>query len=468
MVAAAKDSKKKSPEETLRARVKNLTDELDALDHRQAQAAEALKGAVITLAGMGPAEMGGQVGQAVAGLKKAVAKRKPDLDKIGAAIDELKSALLAEPAQNGKARVSDWKAQEEQERSQAMGRAAAHAVLALLQGLRVGDPEYDKFLDDSIQRILKLLKAGDVRPVMSAVVDVIDRFRSVLDERRLAAESALRDILRELLDAEGDMTAHFESRNVEMAKSGESYNRSLTASVGRLVVEIQQARDLEGLKLRALDHIRALRDQIRARQAEEKSQLESSRRELDRLRETLASTRQRMAKVEKMRQKLRDDALTDPMTGLWNKRALTERLGEALASSEMHPLGLIVFDIDNFKKINDTFGHQAGDRALKAMADQTSKALRASDVLFRYAGDEFVVMLPATGPEEALAVAERIREGSLALEFTYRGSGELRVSLSLGITVSRSGDDPESIFERADMALLKAKRQGRNQSLMAD
>ena len=341
-------------------------------------------------------------------------------------------------------------------------------MLALLQGLRVGNQAYDKFLEESIQKILKLLEAGEVRPVMSAVVDVIDRFRSVLDERRLAAESALRDILRELLDAEGDLTSYFESCNSQMAQSGESYNRSMTASVGRLVVEIQQAKDLEGLKARALDHIRALRDQLRARQAEEKSQLESTRRELSRLRETLASTRQRMAKVEKLRQKLRDDALTDPMTGLWNKRALNQRLQEALLSTDMHPLGLVVFDIDHFKKINDTYGHQAGDRALRAMAEQTAKVLRGGDVLFRYAGDEFVVMLPGTGAEEALAVAERIRESALAIEFTYRGKGEVRVSLSLGLTVNRPGDDMDSIFDRADMALLEAKRRGRNQALAAD
>ena len=101
MVSAEKDTKKKSVEQSLRDRVAKLTDELDALDHRQAQAHEALQGAVITLAGMGPAEMGGQVGQAVAGLKKVVSKRKPDLDKVTRAIDELKSALLAEPAGAG-------------------------------------------------------------------------------------------------------------------------------------------------------------------------------------------------------------------------------------------------------------------------------------------------------------------------------------------------------------------------------
>lgn len=468
MVSAEKDAKQNNIEESLRARVANLTDELDALDHRQAQAGEALKGAVITLAGMGPAEMGGQVGQAVAGLKKAVSKRKPDLDKVARAVEELKSALLAEPVEARSSKVSDWKAQEEQARNQASGRAARHAVLALLQGLRIGNQDYDTFLEESIQRILKFLEAGEVRPVMSTVVDVIDRFRAVLDERRLAAESALRDILRELLDAEGDLAAYFESCNAQMAQNGDSFNQAMTASVGRLVVEVKQAKDLEGLKARALDHIRALRDQLRARQAEEKSQLESTRRELDRLRETLASTRLRMARVEKLRQKLRDDAFTDPMTGLWNKRALNERLAETLAMPDMHPLGLIVFDIDHFKKINDTYGHQAGDRALRAMAEQTAKVLRGGDILFRYAGDEFVVLLPGTDQDGALIVAERIRESALAIEFTYRGKGEVRVSLSLGLTVNQPGDDPESIFERADMALLEAKRQGRNRTLSAD
>jgi diguanylate cyclase len=232
--------------------------------------------------------------------------------------------------------------------------------------------------------------------------------------------------------------------------------------MGRLVVEIKQAKDLEGLKSRALNHIRALREQIRERERKEKERLEQSKMELASLRETLANTRHRMAKVERLRKKLREDALTDPMTGVWNKRALNERLADALSSRDMQPFGLIVFDIDYFKRINDTYGHQAGDKALGAIAAQTTETLRGSDVLFRYAGDEFVVLLPGTELAEAEAAAERVRQAAQAIAFTYRGKGEVRVSLSLGVTMNREGDDAESIFERADQALLTAKQQGRN------
>jgi diguanylate cyclase (GGDEF)-like protein len=395
-------------------------------------------------------------------LKQMVIAQPFEVARVQPAVDALKSALLVEPGAGGQPCVNDWKEAEQQSKQLKAGEAARHVVLALLQGLRLGNATYDAFLEENIQRILRLLSDGEVRKAMSSVVDVIDRFRSVLDDRRQAAESALRDILRELLDAENDLTSYFDTFNQKMADQGSAYTEQMNASMGRLVVEIKQAKDLEGLKSRALNHIRALREQIRERERKEKERLEQSKMELASLRETLANTRHRMAKVERLRKKLREDALTDPMTGVWNKRALNERLADALSSRDMQPFGLIVFDIDYFKRINDTYGHQAGDKALGAIAAQTTETLRGSDVLFRYAGDEFVVLLPGTELAEAEAAAERVRQAAQAIAFTYRGKGEVRVSLSLGVTMNREGDDAESIFERADQALLTAKQQGRN------
>jgi len=225
---------------------------------------------------------------------------------------------------------------------------------------------------------------------------------------------------------------------------------------------VVEAKNLDSLKLSALEHIRALRDHIRAQRAQEKDMLARTQGELDKARENLLNTHQRMEQVEQMSMRLSEEALTDPLTKVWNKRALTSKLTTLLEAAGRGPDSLIVFDIDKFKAINDNFGHQAGDRALKAIAQQAAASLRQHDVLFRYAGDEFVIVLESTPLADAVAVAERVRQAAENIRFTYRSSQELRITVSLGVAQSSPQDTLETLFERADKALYAAKNQGRN------
>jgi diguanylate cyclase (GGDEF)-like protein len=169
-----------------------------------------------------------------------------------------------------------------------------------------------------------------------------------------------------------------------------------------------------------------------------------------------------MQKMQEESKRLGKEATTDPMTGVLNKRAFSNLLDKHLANPAAQPVSLIVFDIDYFKRINDRFGHQAGDRALKAIAEQASSSLRGDDVLFRYAGDEFVIVLPKTQTSDAGKVAERVRLAAEKISFSYKGENHISITISLGLSQSIQGDKSDTLFERADQALLEAKEQGRN------
>lgn len=154
----------------------------------------------------------------------------------------------------------------------------------------------------------------------------------------------------------------------------------------------------------------------------------------------------------------------DPLTGALNRGALEARVAElALAGSRHEPVALIVADLDHFKQINDTFGHGAGDEVLAAVAARLQGELRVVDALYRIGGEEFVILLTRTGPAQAARVAERLR-GIVAL-------GEVagcRVTVSLGMSVSGpDGFDYATAFDRADAALLEAKRGGRDRVVVA-
>jgi diguanylate cyclase (GGDEF)-like protein len=158
----------------------------------------------------------------------------------------------------------------------------------------------------------------------------------------------------------------------------------------------------------------------------------------------------------------RNDAVVDRLTGMLNRKALDARVHELTLQSEVtgEPIGLIVADLDHFKVINDTGGHNAGDRALQVVSTLIRRQLRAFDLAYRLGGEEFLILVPGSDVHQTAALAERVREGVSS----YEVAGGLCVTMSLGVTASGVGVtfDYASLFDEADAALYRAKRSGRN------
>jgi diguanylate cyclase (GGDEF)-like protein len=163
--------------------------------------------------------------------------------------------------------------------------------------------------------------------------------------------------------------------------------------------------------------------------------------------------------VYEISQKLERRANFDPLTGALNRSAFMEIYKHLSKSYLSYPMGLIIFDIDNFKYINDTFGHVIGDEVLKKVAQTVRKLLRRSDLFARWGGEEFVVLLPYTDLEGAKKVTEKLRRAIKNLKFS---DSRLKVTASFGVTEIKEGEDFFKAFERADKALYKAKKNGKN------
>lgn len=161
----------------------------------------------------------------------------------------------------------------------------------------------------------------------------------------------------------------------------------------------------------------------------------------------------------------RREALMDPLTHLWNRRGASVLLKGALthADERATPLALALLDLDNFKRINDTFGHQTGDEVLRRVASRLLSAVRNDDAICRMGGDEFLVLMTDTDPGAAAKAAERIRHAINDAPVQTR-EGSLAMSVSVGYTVRAPRDSTpiESLLERADRALMKSKAAGRN------
>jgi diguanylate cyclase len=176
----------------------------------------------------------------------------------------------------------------------------------------------------------------------------------------------------------------------------------------------------------------------------------------------LRQARDELKKAHTELEQHRKAALIDPLTGLYNRRAMQDILQELWAGPP--PLTMLVADIDHFKKINDTYGHQIGDVVIRQVAEVLRKCIRGEDYAVRYGGEEFVVLLPDTDLAGGRQVAEHIRSRVAKLRLVRKHDNLVidAFTISIGIAERRPDDNPDSLFQRADSAMYVSKSTGRN------
>ena len=166
---------------------------------------------------------------------------------------------------------------------------------------------------------------------------------------------------------------------------------------------------------------------------------------------------------------LEQETFTDPLTGIYNRRFMEKRLAEEISKARRYnfELSVLLFDLDYFKRVNDEYGHQAGDQVLIEFSALVNGQLRDSDILSRYGGEEFIIIAPNTGPANAALLAERLRARTEAQEFLKDHEGiqqtELHITVSIGLASFGDGNDnEETLIGNADRNLYQAKDEGRN------
>lgn len=181
----------------------------------------------------------------------------------------------------------------------------------------------------------------------------------------------------------------------------------------------------------------------------------------------LQSVEQQTQSLKAEVKKLSEEASTDPLTGLYNRKALNQRMETLLTSVEErreNPFSILMLDIDHFKHFNDRFGHIIGDEVIRRVGMTMKELLRKEDFPARFGGEEFTVVLPSTGIDEALLVARTIHQAVAKLNLIRRSTKERLpgITISVGAAAMRLGDNCESLLDRADQALYLAKEGGRN------
>lgn len=189
--------------------------------------------------------------------------------------------------------------------------------------------------------------------------------------------------------------------------------------------------------------------------------------------ETMQDITERHDAQESLRQseeRYRELSVTDGLTQLFNARHFKTTLDQEMVRAKRYrrPMVLVIADVDNFKSINDTYGHAEGDRVLETLAEIIKACLRTTDTAYRYGGEEFAILMPEVTAKEATILAERVRERFATSPLVMPGDATIYVSISMGIAQYKPGDDAKSIFSRADSGMYQAKQRGKNCLVVAE
>ncbi len=326
-------------------------------------------------------------------------------------------------------------------------------------------------LPDDFEARMETLKTGlegrtlkhPVRDTAGFVNDLQAFLRH--DVRELA--EYLKRVSQQLHEVEGELAGALGENRVSVENSG-TLLEEISAEIGELEAAATPGASFDDLKLAVDERVGRVRAVLGSFIVQQEQRHATYARQIEFLTRELRAFEHEADTIRQSLEAEHRKAYRDMLTGVPNRLALEERLRLEFEKVRRYNHGLViaVIDIDHFKRVNDNYGHKAGDKVLSYIASICHERLRASDFFARYGGEEFVALFPETSMENACALCEQLREKVEDTNVGYRGK-RVPVTISIGLYKVDRNDTPDLAFERADRALYKAKQTGRNRIIVA-
>ncbi len=392
---------------------------------------------------------------------------------------KLWAELSAAPAQASDAKLDKLAGLLQEGLGEASGQAASRGLLARLTGKPAAGPQHNRQLLEVMQHIdwpaslrpdiTELEQSREADPEDKLWIETVRRVSELFiealgeaEQNARAAEDFLTALNRHLEELDRHMLGEGERRE-QSRKSGELLGERMNGEVDDLSRSVQASSDLAELQASVLGSIERMRNHVSEHLREETKRLQQAEEEAEGLRSEMSRLERDTFDLRRKVALTHRQALHDPLTGLPNRRAFDERIAQEYARWKRFgdPLALIVWDVDDFKKVNDTYGHKSGDKALVMIGRLLSERLRETDFIARYGGEEIVVLLTGAQADDVTRLAEEMRK-SVEKGGLHAHGKPVRITVSGGAAMFAAGDVPEAVFERADQALYRAKQQGKN------
>ena len=335
------------------------------------------------------------------------------------------------------------------------------ALTVLLDRLKAGESDASK-----VPALIADVASADTDPALAAIVgrvaDLIHARSESLARERLQAATVLSEVTKRLEEMAAYLTES-SSANRHHFDDTLSLNDTMMLHVRELTDEVSGATELKLLQSAVSVRLETVARQVSDFRAREQSRMQEYNGRAERMRTRIANLEREAQELHSKLDMEKHGARLDPLTGVANRKSFDERFAYEIArrSAGGSPSGLLLWDIDNFKLINDSYGHRAGDRVLQSVAGCFTAALRNTDFVARIGGEEFAVLLSGLRLAESVTIANQVRAAVEALRFHFR-SAPVHVTVSCGITELHENDAPETAFDRVDAALYRAKNGGKN------
>lgn len=237
----------------------------------------------------------------------------------------------------------------------------------------------------------------------------------------------------------------------------------VTGEVEQIRLNVERANDLIELRKELTVRLDTIASHVQEFRAREETRSATYKERTQRMRTRISALERESRNLHQSLKQEQQQAMIDALTGVPNRAAYDERIEQEFKRWQRfgRPVTILAWDIDGFKKINDAFGHKAGDKVLRIVGQHLVRHVRDTDFVARYGGDEFVTLLVGSTAQEAQEVAEKILAEIAALGFHFHDK-PVQVTVSCGITAFAADDDPDAAFDRADRSLYQAKKTGRN------
>ena len=335
-------------------------------------------------------------------------------------------------------------------------------LLLLLEGI-----EIPSIFDQQAQTAKQLLSApNQTTTVFEPILDKSFKLLLKIKQHNQSEQQDIDKFLSHITEQLAALDVSVMGASTAAQKSAENRDRldqSVSEQMEQLKLSSTNATKLEPLKGIINSRLANIAKEIQDHNQKEAIQRQKTQQQLDNLVDKIKDMESESCELKSKLKIANTQALRDTLTGLPNRNAYNERLETELARWKRYhsPLSLIIWDIDHFKNINDSYGHKAGDKVLLLIAKQLSDHSRATDFISRFGGEEFTMLLPNTDSRSALILANQLRQTIEKTGFNASGAS-VAITISCGVTEFTLNDTDETAFERADQALYQAKEQGRN------
>jgi diguanylate cyclase len=291
---------------------------------------------------------------------------------------------------------------------------------------------------------------------------ILAEYNEILINEKRDVEFFLKELIGNLIETEKGLIDTLGSQSY-LFKANVEFNDNINDDINNITKSFDISKTIDEVKKKVFEKLQNIARKIKEKKEVDKANEETFKEKMSFMQKRLNEIKKEASDIKKKSSKIEKEAVIDHLTKALNRRGYEPKLLEELERLKRYdtPCSFMMLDLDDFKVLNDKYGHSAGDNALVKIGGLIRSSIRKTDLFGRYGGEEFVVILPSTDIERAKNTAEKVREAATKVRFLFQ-EDRVFITLSGGVTELKKDDTLEDIYQRADKCLYKAKKEGKN------